>query len=93
LLDLQELILISGQPYWHRRAESVLEQTPASEQKAAVDRGWDWLTANVIEHPAASVPIRTGAVRPTTTVSRPGLRSPWRLLASLAQPSQEGIKR
>ncbi|MFI5459247.1 MAG: hypothetical protein ACHRXM_27800 [Isosphaerales bacterium] len=86
LLDLQELILISGRPYWHRRAESILEQAPASEQKAAVDRGWDWLTASVIEHPTVSVPIRAGAVHSPASVTRPRSGSRWRSLsvASLA---------
>jgi hypothetical protein len=83
LLDLQEVILSSGRPYWHRRAESALKQAVGSEQRAAIERGWDWLRADVIEDRADSVPVHS------LLVSRPAqykLRSRWRSrsLASLA---------
>jgi hypothetical protein len=37
LIDLQELIVSSGRPFWHARAGSALEQAPASDQRAAID--------------------------------------------------------
>ena len=58
LLDFQELALSSGRPYWHRRAESTLDEDPASEQRAVIDRDWAWLTANVIEQPTRPRPSR-----------------------------------
>jgi hypothetical protein len=73
LLDLQELILSSGGPHWRRRAAAIQEQAPG-----AVDRGWAWLTANVIEPlPTPSIPIHS-----PPAVTRPGPR--WRVLALAA---------
>jgi hypothetical protein len=90
LLDLQELIVSSGRPFWHGRAESALEQAPASDQRAAIDRDWAWLTTNVIDQPAAavSVPFRPDAIHSSAapTPARDGTRFRWRLrsMASLA---------
>jgi hypothetical protein len=64
LLDLQELILISGGSYWRRREESAAD----SAQKVAIDRGWDWVKANVLDAPPSVSPIRAVAAnkpRPT----------------------------
>jgi hypothetical protein len=83
LLDLQELILSSGRPYWHRRAESAVKQGPNSVQRAAIDRDWAWLTANVIEDRITSVPIHSPSVsRPAQHARRSRWRS--RSLAALA---------
>jgi hypothetical protein len=80
LLDLQELILSSGRPYWHRRAESALERDPTSEQQAAIDRDWAWLAANVIEDAPKSAPARDQTVQAFAAINpaqqRP--RSRWR---------------
>jgi hypothetical protein len=72
LLDLQELIVSSGRPFWHRRAESALEQAPASDQRAAIDRDWAWLTTNVIDQPAASlsVPFRPDAIHSSAAATQ-----------------------
>jgi hypothetical protein len=76
---LQELILSSGRPYWHRRGESVLGQDLASEQRSAVERDWAWLTANVIDPPGipASISIepRRSDSAPRPAQHRWGLRS------------------
>jgi hypothetical protein len=84
LIDLQDLIFESGRPYWHQRAESTLELATSLVHKAAVDRDWDWLTANVIEAPAAGVPIGSGTARATAPVIRPRSRSRWRVLSVLS---------
>jgi hypothetical protein len=63
LLDLQDLVLSSGGPYWDRLAETSLEQAPGSEHRAAVDRGWAWLTANVIDQPATPEAISIDVIR------------------------------
>jgi len=68
LLDLQELTLSSGGPYWRRRAASIQDQVPG-----AVDRSWAWLAANVIEPlPTSSIPIPSA---PPVTRPRPRWRS------------------
>jgi hypothetical protein len=81
LLDLQELILREGGAYWHKRAESVLERGWSAEQRTGVDRGWDWLKANVIEAagPARSDPA--GLVQTALKEARPRSRRRWGSLA------------
>jgi hypothetical protein len=90
LLDLQELIASADQPYWRRRAEATALQDPAPEQRAAIDRDWAWLTANVIEQPptSLSVPLRADAVGSPAAPyqAQHSSRFRWRLgsIASLA---------
>ena len=75
LLDLQELILTSGGPYWLHRAAA------AAEHRPAVERGWQRLAATL-----AAEGIRTGAGPDLSAPTRAG-RSHWprlRWIVSLA---------
>jgi hypothetical protein len=75
LLELQELILTSGGPFWLHRAAS------ATEHRPAVERGWHRLAATL-----APEPTRTGAGATPSAPTRAD-RSPWsrlRWIVSLA---------
>jgi hypothetical protein len=73
LLDLQELILISGGPYWFDRAA----QGP---QRAAVDRGWQRLAASLATERTGQATVPSRSVIPMLTpIPVPSLpaRSRW----------------
>jgi hypothetical protein len=82
LLELQESLLVEGGPYWRRMAP----RNAGREQRVAVERGWERLTASLSEDrvPATVIPLPRDATARAPAGPAPGTR-PWRrLLGGLA---------
>jgi hypothetical protein len=82
LLDLQELIVTSGHPYWQDRAKDDLARELSAQ--AAIDRGWAQLKVSGMGGlPASSSSTRRASLAPLSApVNAPRVRPRWRMLAA-----------
>jgi hypothetical protein len=81
LLDLQDLIVSAGGAYWQERARSSFDEPDASDERAVLDRGWEWLKANVIDASERGSADRTSLPFTAPRARRQPTRRRWGLLA------------
>ncbi len=77
LLDLQEMIVVSGGPFWQKLAASA---AMGPEQRLALDRSWSAIVPALTGEVNSATPERVGSAAPRRSV----LKFPWRGLISLA---------
>jgi hypothetical protein len=77
LLDLQEMIVVSGGPFWQELAAS---NPMGSEQRLALDRSWSAIAPALTGEDDSALPARAGSAAARRSV----LKLPWRGLISLA---------